>query len=342
MSTIVTRAGKGSPLTHTEVDNNFTNLNTDKYQSGDNVSVGTLSATGVATFSAGTVSAPAITTSGDTNTGIFFPAADTIAFTEGGVETMRIDSSGNVGIGTSAPGAPLSVVGNSSAIAYRVQSRSADAFGLIQFTDNTASTQYGTIGTPAANTLAFSTGATERMRITSAGNVGIGTSSPSRLFQVTDGSPIILIRANTNNANSDIFFGDSDVEVEGYVRYDHTNNSMRFATNGANERMRIDSSGNVGIGTSSPASQLEVRSSSDVQVKVVKTGTAQINIGADSVAYAYSDSAMAFRVGGSGNGTERMRIDSSGNVLVNGTTSGGKLTVTDTNNAVYALYLIHI
>lgn len=39
----------------------------------------------------------------DTNTGIFFPAADTIAFSEGGVESMRIDSSGNVGIGTSSP-----------------------------------------------------------------------------------------------------------------------------------------------------------------------------------------------------------------------------------------------
>ena len=54
---------------------------------------------GTATFAAGTVSAPSITTSGDTNTGIYFPAADTIAFTEGGVERMRLDSSGNLGLG---------------------------------------------------------------------------------------------------------------------------------------------------------------------------------------------------------------------------------------------------
>jgi len=46
----------------------------------------TLSATGVTTVQAGTAALPAITTSGDTNTGIFFPAADTIAFTEGGAE----------------------------------------------------------------------------------------------------------------------------------------------------------------------------------------------------------------------------------------------------------------
>ena len=60
----------------------------------------TLSATGVTTVQAGSVSAPAITTTGDTNTGIFFPAADTIAFTEGGVESVRIDSSGNVSLAT--------------------------------------------------------------------------------------------------------------------------------------------------------------------------------------------------------------------------------------------------
>jgi hypothetical protein len=65
----------------------------------------TLTSGGAATFvtspttvQAGTAAAPSITTSGDTNTGIFFPAADTIAFTEGGVESVRFDSSGNVSI----------------------------------------------------------------------------------------------------------------------------------------------------------------------------------------------------------------------------------------------------
>ena len=58
----------------------------------------TLSATGVTTVQAGTALLPAVTTTGDTNTGIFFPAADTIAFTEGGAEAVRINSSGNVGI----------------------------------------------------------------------------------------------------------------------------------------------------------------------------------------------------------------------------------------------------
>jgi hypothetical protein len=56
----------------------------------------TLSATGVITSQAGSASAPAITTSSDTNTGIFFPAADTIAFSEGGVEAIRFDASSNI------------------------------------------------------------------------------------------------------------------------------------------------------------------------------------------------------------------------------------------------------
>jgi hypothetical protein len=63
-------------------------------------------------FVAGTAALPAITTTGDTNTGIFFPAADTIAFAEGGAESMRIDSSGNVGIGTTTPNSKLAVIGN--------------------------------------------------------------------------------------------------------------------------------------------------------------------------------------------------------------------------------------
>jgi hypothetical protein len=75
---------------------------------------GTLSVTGSATvieFADGSAAAPSITNDGDTNTGIFFPAADTIAFAEGGAEAMRIDSSGRVGIGTTSPTGFLNVDG---------------------------------------------------------------------------------------------------------------------------------------------------------------------------------------------------------------------------------------
>ena len=66
------------------------------------VAATTISASSTATFAAGAVGTPSITTSGDTNTGIFFPAADTIAFAEGGVESARFDSAGNLLVGTTS------------------------------------------------------------------------------------------------------------------------------------------------------------------------------------------------------------------------------------------------
>jgi hypothetical protein len=54
--------------------------------------------------SAGTTAAPSISPTGDSNTGIFFPSADTVAIGEGGSEALRVTSSGDIGIGTAIPG----------------------------------------------------------------------------------------------------------------------------------------------------------------------------------------------------------------------------------------------
>jgi hypothetical protein len=72
---------------------------------------------GVSTFtvSSGSVSSPSISPTGDSNTGIFFPAADTIAFAEGGVEVIRVNSSGNLGIGTNNPYAKTHIEINAAA-----------------------------------------------------------------------------------------------------------------------------------------------------------------------------------------------------------------------------------
>jgi hypothetical protein len=79
--------------------------------------ISNIEVSGVSTFSGGVVissgstSAPSISPSGDSNTGIFFPAADTIAFAEGGVEALRINSSANIGIGTANPSTKVHILG---------------------------------------------------------------------------------------------------------------------------------------------------------------------------------------------------------------------------------------
>jgi hypothetical protein len=130
--------------------------------------------TGGVVFPAGAVGTPAITTTGDTNTGIFFPAADTIAFVEGGTEAARIDSSGNVGIGIQAFSSTRLLVktaGTSNIGTINAASYGSNA--LVGITDSGAETLLGIAGSPVA----FYTAATERARITAAGALLVGTTA---------------------------------------------------------------------------------------------------------------------------------------------------------------------
>jgi hypothetical protein len=138
----------------------------------------------------------------DTNTGISFPAADTIAFNEGGAEVMRINSSGNVGIGTSSPTSTLQVVGATG----------------ITTTDGTSTARLlnsggvGITGTSTNHPFIIQSNNAERVRVTAAGLVGIGTASPGYAFDVQGqgqfvaspaggfGTANIIATAGTGNA----------------------------------------------------------------------------------------------------------------------------------------------
>jgi len=151
----------------------------------------TLSATGVTTVQAGTAALPAIvSTTGTADTGIFFPAADTVAASTAGTERLRINSSGNVGIGTSSPTQVLTVIGGGQAIYFGSSTRGImsqdNGTRSTLLAVNPAVTAYHPLTIDATN-IQFSNSATVAMTITSS-NVGIGTASPNYKLEISTDS----------------------------------------------------------------------------------------------------------------------------------------------------------
>ena len=175
----------------------------------------------------------------------------------------------------------------------------------------------------------FATNDDEKMRIDSSGNVGIGTSSPTRQLMVQDSSANCFVSVVTGTGNvAGLMLGDTDDETQGRVNYNNSTSSMAFFT-ADTEKVRIDSSGNVGIGTTSPALQsggtgLHVNGSSYSEIKFTNssTGTAATDgtaLVTNSLDFGINNREAGKLTFGTSNST-RMTIDSSGNLLV-GTTS---------------------
>jgi len=119
-------------------------------------------------------------------------------------------------------------------------------------------------------------GNTERMRITHDGKVGIGETNPTYNLEITSTTNAYMqLTGNATNGYSGVLFADSDANAVGRLSYYHGDNSLRINTNGS-EKMRIDSSGKVGIGTTSPATLLELAGANSTQTINATSGSGAI------------------------------------------------------------------
>jgi hypothetical protein len=219
---------------------------------------------GVATFSAGTNSAPAITTAGDTNTGIFFPAADTIAFTEGGVESMRIDSSGNLGLGVTPSawgsqwkalqintGASIygsstfTIVGQNFVGQSSTDNYISNGFALRYYQNNGQHVWQNAPSGTAGNAITF----TQAMTLDASGNLGVGTTSPTNKLTVSNAGANGL-EVNPVGTNSGTNLLSYNRGAGSWTTLNHYAADHRWYDGvTSTERMRVDSSGNLLVGT---------------------------------------------------------------------------------------------
>ena len=243
-----------------------------------NISGGTVAGS-TGTFTGDVDIADKIVHTGDTNTAIRFPAADTVTVETAGVERLRVEADGNVNIGAGS--------GNQSSLAPVLQlhkaSSSATSYLHITNTDSGVTNNDGfVIGFNGSNDallfnkestpLRFATSGSEAMRIDSSGRLLVGTTagwgSNVKLHLANSTNTYLTITSGTSH-NGVIAFSDDGSE-RASIDYDHDGDFMVFKTNGnTGERLRIDSSGNFMIGATSASGKLHVEDSGEILAYII-------------------------------------------------------------------------
>lgn len=310
-------------------------LNT-KYQAGNTI-----------VANAGIANIPGFTFTGrTTDTGIFSPASNVIAFSTSGTEDMRVDALGNVGIRTAAPQATLHVVGNIIGNALAVDSLTATAANLVieDIAVGTANVMLGTDTDGLLRSTAF------------------GISANADAMYAPTGSASLPSLAFSGNVSTGLFLPAANI--------------LAASTNGS-ERVRVTATGNVGIGTTAPTDPLHVvgnvrgttllgnldasylRGSLAADFVLTGGGTFAANGGATAVSPSFTfdtDTQSGLFLPSTGNvgvataGVERARVDTAGNLTITGTlfqspapsvvpATNGQLAFEVTNNTTVTLKL---
>jgi hypothetical protein len=297
-----------------------------------NVGIGTTTPTNKLTVNGGIdFTGSAFSGSG---TGIWQQATNKLGFVTAGSTRCTIDATGNVGIGTTNPATLLHLGQGQAVIRFGATSTGYD-IGRDNSSGNFI--QNATQASPY-NAFIWQQAGAERMRIDSSGNVGIGTTAPTRKISIggtaTIGVGYIYTGTNTEVAGNFVDTNTGEIKNFGYTNYYQT-----FYTNNT-EKLRIDTSGNVGIGTSSPSQKLVIAGGAGEW----RFKPDDITVGSNNETYGttYSGGLPASTASTAGGGkiflggnargdnlvsavafyrgnTESMRIDSSGLLLINTT-----------------------
>jgi hypothetical protein len=324
-------------------------FNIDVYKSGTGyINPLTIDSSGNSTFT-GTVEATNvgingfITHNGDSGTFMGWSANDTNVFYTAGNERLRIDSSGNVGIGTDDPDYKVDTLGTNQ-YALRLNTTDADGCFLTLQTNSVAKSYIGTsyhllLGTQSADdttiraegNLQFSAGgSTERMRITSGGTICVGNTGAgdrTRLDVTAGGSTNFVLQARgtsngaDNTTTTNVLRAVSNDENNwSHAQFNASGYKFGYQSSGTNY-MVIDSSGNVGITASA-------------SLRFNGAGDNTHAVGYDSTidgSFLRGQNGMRFLTG-TGGGSERMRVTSSG--LIQASAGGGGFRVlSDSGNS---------
>ena len=283
---------------------------------------GGMRVTGIGTFENDVQIADKIVHTGDTDTAVRFPAADTFTVETGGIEALRVTGAQRIGINTDDPTRAFEVYDDTNAI---INLKSTTQSSVI-FSDHDDINIGMLIYEHSSDSMQFRVNDAERVRIDSSGNVGIGSDNPASRLHISDSSGALIVNRETDAVNQINFR-----TLNAHRGSIGANSAACFTVydSSSAERLRVDSSGRLGIGTAAPSQKLHVYG-----------GQALFNNGSDF--YINSASAATVLDAKSGvlrfdmNGTEEARIDSSGRLLLGttteGSTSADNLTIEDSGH----------